>query len=230
MPHQGASPVPPTQAAGVPNQAATSPVPPTAAGVPNQGAVSPEKKSSNMRNSIFRDDDEDKEKAAAELAMRNKTKVDIKSINASTSKVDKKQAKANAAQERAYNAEMYSSSKKMVIGVVLLITCPIWLAIVAVILGLFVVGAGAVVGTIVFGVISFAASIASLLLSVLSLLSAQIGTFVFALGLVCLLFALGVGLWFLSYKLVTRILPGGYFNAKVLFTAVKAKLSRLALK
>jgi ABC-type multidrug transport system fused ATPase/permease subunit len=187
-----------------------------------------------MRNSIFRDDEDDKEKAAAELAKKNKTKVDIKSINATTSKVDKKQARANAkrnAEEtKAYNAEMYSSSKKMVIGIVLLITCPIWLAIVAVILGLFVAGAAAVLGAAFLGLASFGSSIASLLIAILSLLTAKIGVFVFALGCVFFLFAAGIGLWFLSYKLVTRIIPSGYFNVVVLFTAVKARLSRLALK
>ena len=85
-----------------------------------------------MRNSIFRDDtEEDKKKAEEELARRNKTKVDIKSINSTTSKVNKKQARAaakqNAAIEKENNAERYSSSKKMVIGIVLLVTCPIWI-------------------------------------------------------------------------------------------------------
>lgn len=73
-------------------------------------------KASSMRNSIFRDDtEEDKKKAEEELAKRNKTKVDIKSINSTTSKVNKKQSKAeakrNAAIEKANNAERYSSSK-----------------------------------------------------------------------------------------------------------------------
>jgi hypothetical protein len=148
--------------------------------------------------------------------------------------VDKKQARANAkrnAEEtKAYNAEMYSSSKKMVIGIVLLITCPIWLAILACILGLFVMGAAAVVGAALLGLVSFASSIASILLSVLSLLSVQIATGVFALGCVFFLFALGVGLWFLSFKLATRVLPSGYFNVKVLFSTFKAKLNRMALK
>jgi hypothetical protein len=82
----------------------------------------------------------------------------------------------------------------------------------------------------VLGLISFCASVVSLFLSILSLLTVQIATFVFALGCVCFLFAAGVGLWFLSYKLATRVLPGGYFNARVLFTSVKARLNRLALK
>lgn len=35
---------------------------------------------------------------------------------------------------------------------------------------------------------------------------------------------------FLGYKLITRILPGAYFSVKVLFSGIKAKLARLALK
>ena len=108
-------------------------------------------KASSMRNSIFRDDtEEDKKKAEEELAKRNKTKVDIKSINSTTSKVNKKQskteAKRNAAIEKANNAERYSSSKKLDIGIVLLITCPIWLTLLGVILGVFLLGVCAVAG------------------------------------------------------------------------------------
>lgn len=192
-------------------------------------------KSSSMRNSIFRDDtEEDKKKAEEELEKRNKTKVDIKSINSTTSKVDKKlskaEAKRNAAIEKANNAERYSSSKKMVIGIVLLITCPIWLTFVGIILGVFLLGAGAVIGCILAGIGCFAASLSSIALTLLALLSVRISTGIFTLGCVLFLFAAGCGLCFLGYKLATRILPGAYFSVKVLFNGIKARLARLALK
>lgn len=192
-------------------------------------------KASSMRNSIFRDDtEEDKKKAEEELAKRNKTKVDIKSINSTTSKVDKKQSKAeakrNAAIEKANNAERYSSSKKLVIGIVLLITCPIWLTLLGVILGVFLLGVCAVAGCILAGIGCFAASLSSIALTLLALLSVQIPTGIFTLGSVLFLFAAGCGLCFLGYKLATRILPGAYFSIKVLFNGIKTRLARLALK
>lgn len=192
-------------------------------------------KASSMRNSIFRDDtEEDKKKAEEELAKRNKTKVDIKSINSTTSKVNKKQSKAevkrNAAIEKANNAERYSSSKKLVIGIVLLITCPIWLTLLGVILGVFLLGVCAVAGCILAGIGCFAASLSSIALTLLALLSVQIPTVIFTLGSVLFLFAAGCGLCFLGYKLATRILPGAYFSIKVLFNGIKARLARLALK
>ena len=192
-------------------------------------------KASSMRNSIFRDDtEEDKKKAEEELAKRNKTKVDIKSINSTTSKVNKKQSKAeakrNAAIEKANNAERYSSSKKLVIGIVLLITCPIWLTLLGVILGVFLLGVCAVAGCILVGIGCFAASLSSIALTLLALLSVQIPTDIFTLGSVLFLFAAGCGLCFLGYKLATRILPGAYFSIKVLFNGIKARLARLALK
>ena len=192
-------------------------------------------KASSMRNSIFRDDtEEDKKKAEEELAKRNKTKVYIKSINSTTSKVNKKQSKAeakrNAAIEKANNAERYSSSKKLVIGIVLLITCPIWLTLLGVILGVFLLGVCAVAGCILAGIGCFAASLSSIALSLLALLSVQIPTGIFTLGSVLFLFAAGCGLCFLGYKLATRILPGAYFSIKVLFNGIKARLARLALK
>ena len=191
-------------------------------------------KASSMRNSIFRDDtEEDKKKAEEELAKRNKTKVDIKSINSTTSKVNKKQskteAKRNAAIEKANNAERYSSSKKLVIGIVLLITCPIWLTLLGVILGVFLLGVCAVAGCILAGIGCFAASLSSIALTLLALLSVQIPTGIFTLGSVLFLFAAGCGLCFLGYKLATRILPGAYFSIKVLFNGIKARLARLAL-
>lgn len=192
-------------------------------------------KASSMRNSIFRDDtEEDKKKAEEELAKRNKTKVDIKSINSTTSKVNKKQSKAeakrNAAIEKANNAERYSSSKKLVIGIVLLITCPIWLTLLGVMLGVFLLGVCAVAGCILAGIGCFAASLSSIALTLLALLSVQIPTGIFTLGSVLFLFAAGCGLCFLGYKLATRILPGAYFSIKVLFNGIKARLARLALK
>ena len=192
-------------------------------------------KASSMRNSIFRDDTEkDKKKAEEELAKRNKTKVDIKSINSTTSKVNKKQskteAKRNAAIEKANNAERYSSSKKLVIGIVLLITGPIWLTLLGVILGVFLLGVCAVAGCILAGIGCFAASLSSIALTLLALLSVQIPTGIFTLGSVLFLFAAGCGLCFLGYKLATRILPGAYFSIKVLFNGIKARLARLALK
>ena len=191
-------------------------------------------KASSMRNSIFRDDtEEDKKKAEEELAKRNKTKVDIKSINSTTSKVNKKQskteAKRNAAIEKANNAERYSSSKKLVIGIVLF-TCPIWLTLLGVILGVFLLGVCAVAGCILAGIGCFAASLSSIALTLLALLSVQIPTGIFTLGSVLFLFAAGCGLCFLGYKLATRILPGAYFSIKVLFNGIKARLARLALK
>ena len=225
---------------------ATTAAPQTASGTPiltapqtqtaqTADAAKAPAKTSSMRNSIFRDDtEEDKKKAEEELARRNKTKVDIKSINSTTSKVDKKQARAaakqNAAIEKENNAERYSSSKKMVIGIVLLVTCPIWLTLVGVILGGFALGVCAVAACIAAGIGCFVASLASIALTLLALFSAQISTSVFTLGCIFFLFAAGCGLCFLGYKLITRILPGAYFSVKVLFSGIKAKLARLALK
>lgn len=208
---------------------------PAQAAVQASASSEPPSKASSMRNSIFRDDtEEDKKKAEEELAKRNKTKVDIKSINSTTSKVNKKQSKAeakrNAAIEKANNAERYSSSKKLVIGIVLLITCPIWLTLLGVILGVFLLGVCAVAGCILAGIGCFAASLSSIALTLLALLSVQIPTGIFTLGSVLFLFAAGCGLCFLGYKLATRILPGAYFSIKVLFNGIKARLARLALK
>ena len=230
-----AAPVPPAMQAQTPTpaQAAASIVTPTPAA---PDASAPQKtNNSSMRNSIFRDDtEEDKKKAEEELARRNKTKVDIKSINSTTSKVDKKRSredlKRNAAMEKANNAERYSSSKKMVIGIVLLITCPIWLTLIGIILGVFVLGAGAVVGCIAAGIGCLIASVCSIALTLLALLSARIATGVFTLGCILFLFAAGCGLCFAGYKLATRVLPGGYFSVKVLLNGIKAKIARLALK
>ena len=231
-----AAPVPPAMQAQTPTpaQAAASIVTPTPA-APNTSAPPKTTNNSSMRNSIFRDDtEEDKKKAEEELARRNKTKVDIKSINSTTSKVDKKRSredlKRNAAMEKANNAERYSSSKKMVIGIVLLITCPIWLTLIGIILGVFVLGAGAVVGCIAAGIGCLIASVCSIALTLLALLSARIATGVFTLGCILFLFAAGCGLCFAGYKLATRVLPGGYFSVKVLLNGIKAKIARLALK
>lgn len=231
-----AAPVPPAMQAQTPTpaQAAASIVTPTPA-APNTSAPQKTTNNSSMRNSIFRDDtEEDKKKAEEELARRNKTKVDIKSINSTTSKVDKKRSredlKRNAAMEKANNAERYSSSKKMVIGIVLLITCPIWLTLIGIILGVFVLGAGAVVGCIAAGIGCLIASVCSIALTLLALLSARIATGVFTLGCILFLFAAGCGLYFAGYKLATRVLPGGYFSVKVLLNGIKAKIARLALK
>lgn len=224
--------------AQTPAQAATSlsgTQTPAQAAVQASASSEQPSKASSMRNSIFRDDtEEDKKKAEEELAKRNKTKVDIKSINSTTSKVNKKQSKAeakrNAAIEKANNAERYSSSKKLVIGIVLLITCPIWLTLLGVILGVFLLGVCAVAGCILAGIGCFAASLSSIALTLLALLSVQIPTGIFTLGSVLFLFAAGCGLCFLGYKLATRILPGAYFSIKVLFNGIKARLARLALK
>lgn len=231
-----AVPVPPAMQAQTPTpaQAAASIVTPTPA-APNTSAPQKTTNNSSMRNSIFQDDtEEDKKKAEEELARRNKTKVDIKSINSTTSKVDKKRSredlKRNAAMEKANNAERYSSSKKMVIGIVLLITCPIWLTLIGIILGVFVLGAGAVVGCIAAGIGCLIASVCSIALTLLALLSARIATGVFTLGCILFLFAAGCGLCFAGYKLATRVLPGGYFSVKVLLNGIKAKIARLALK
>lgn len=231
-----AAPVPPAMQAQTPTpaQAAASIVTPTPA-APNTSAPPKTTNNSSMRNSIFRDDtEEDKKKAEEELARRNKTKVDIKSINSTTSKVDKKRSredlKRNVAMEKANNAERYSSSKKMVIGIVLLITCPIWLTLIGIILGVFVLGAGAVVGCIAAGIGCLIASVCSIALTLLALLSARIATGVFTLGCILFLFAAGCGLCFAGYKLATRVLPGGYFSVKVLLNGIKAKIARLALK
>ena len=231
-----AAPVPPAMQAQTPTpaQAAASIVTPTPA-APNTSAPQKTTNNSSMRNSIFRDDtEEDKKKAEEELARRNKTKVDIKSINSTTSKVDKKRSredlKRNAAMEKANNAERYSSSKKMVIGIVLLITCPIWLTLIGIILGVFVLGAGAVVGCIAAGIGCLIASVCSIALTLLALLSARIATGVFTLGCILFLFAAGCGLCFAGYKLATRVLPGGYFSVKVLLNGIKTKIARLALK
>ncbi len=231
-----ATPATPQTASGTPIQTA----PQTTSGTPTQTAQTADAakapaKTSSMRNSIFRNDtEEDKKKAEEELARRNKTKVDIKSINSTTSKVNKKQARAaakqNAAIEKENNAERYSSSKKMGIGIVLLVTCPIWLTLVGVILGVFALGVCAVATCIAAGIGCFVASLASIALTLLALFSAQISTSVFTLGCIFFLFAAGCGLCFLGYKLITRILPGAYFSVKVLFSGIKAKLARLALK
>lgn len=243
QPVMTAQPVSGTATPATPQTASGTPIltaPQTTSGTPTQTAQTADAakapaKTSSMRNSIFRDDtEEDKKKAEEELARRNKTKVDIKSINSTTSKVNKKQARAaakqNAAIEKENNAERYSSSKKMVIGIVLLVTCPIWLTLVGVILGVFALGVCAVAACIAAGIGCFVASLASIALTLLALFSAQISTSVFTLGCIFFLFAAGCGLCFLGYKLITRILPGAYFSVKVLFSGIKAKLARLALK
>lgn len=216
------------------HQQAPAGAPQSASAAPTAKPAQPSKASA-MRNSIFRDDTEDdKKKAEHERELKNKTKVDIKSINSTTSKVNKKQsraeAKKNAAIEKASNAERYSSSKKLIIGIVLLVTCPIWLIFVGIFLGVFALGICGVVVSLVAGIGCFAASLSSIALTILALISAKISTGIFTLGCVFFLAAAGIGLCFFSYKLVTRILPGAYFSTKVLFTGIKARLARMAMK
>ncbi|MCI7062725.1 MAG: hypothetical protein MR965_11110 [Lachnospiraceae bacterium] len=216
------------------HQQAPAGAPQSASAAPTAKPAQPSKASA-MRNSIFRDDTEDdKKKAEHERELKNKTKVDIKSINSTTSKVNKKQsraeAKKNAAIEKANNAERYSSSKKLIIGIVLLVTCPIWLIFVGIFLGVFALGICGVVVSLVAGIGCFAASLSSIALTILALISAKISTGIFTLGCVFFLAAAGIGLCFFSYKLVTRILPGAYFSTKVLFTGIKARLARMAMK
>ena len=232
---------------GTPQAAAQrAPMPGTAKPAASRGAINiptpaksadgSDKPSGNtMRNSIFRDESfADREQKEKELALKNKTKVDIKSINTSTSKVDKKQARARAKQDaenaKAMNAEMYSSSKKSMIAVVLVITCPIWLALLAAVLFLFVAGTGVIIGLVGLAIGGVIGGIATLLLSIMSLLTAHIPNFVFALGLALTLFAAGVGIGYLDFKLFTRVLPGAFFSFQVQLSNIRAKIARLAMK
>lgn len=191
---------------------------------------------SAMRNPIFQQNSAEnisKEEEEA-LALKKKTKVDIKSINAATSKIGKKQAKAAAKQsaleDREYAATLYSGPKKAIIIALLIITCPITLSILGIIIGLFLVAIGFVIGFVLLGVAAFAVSIISLLLSILSLLTAHIPNCIFALGSALLLFSAGIGICYMDFKLFTRVIPSAYFNIMILFNNIKAALGRFAMK
>lgn len=187
---------------------------------------------STMRNPIFQQNSEsDAKEEEAALALRKKTKVDIKSINANTSKIDKKQAKKQtSAEKKQYASSMYSDSKKAIIAAILIITCPISLAILAIIIGLFLIAVGITIGCVLLGVISLGVSVVSLVICILSLLTVNMPNCIFTLGSALLLFSTGIGICYSSFKLATRVIPSAYFNVLVLFNNVKATLRRFAMK
>lgn len=218
---------------------AATPTTPTTASqdipVSAAASVSPEAEASKvaMRNPIFQDSSENTEEEKEALELKKKTKVDIKSINTSVSKVDKAQAKAArkmTAEEKAQLAEQYSSSKKTIILVVLIVTCPIWLGIAGLGVAIALLMLGLAIGLVVLGVGGVAASVVALLLTILSLLTAQIPNSVFALGGTLFLFSAGIGLCYADFKLCTRAIPGAYFSIVVLANNIKATLGRLAMK
>lgn len=237
-PQASAVPTPPPALSPAAQAAISSSAPQTPAQVASQilaqqadGSGSGNK----MRNSIFQETtEEDLEKEKQELEMKKKTTVNIKSISDTTGKVDKKAARAaakqRAAEEKAYNANRYSSSKKTMISVVMLITCPIWIAALLVILGLFAAGIGAVLACVALGIGSVVASVASLLLSLMSLFTAQFPNFVFTFGCALFLFSAGIGICYADFKIFTRVIPGAYFSVIVMIKSLKARIMRLALK
>ncbi len=187
-----------------------------------------------MRNPIFQQRSAEAAKKEEELlALKQKTKIDVKSINATTSKVDKKDRKAakqRAAEEKAYNASLYSGPKKTMVTLLLIITSPITLCLAGVILALFALAICAVIGLVGLGVGSILCSILALVMSILALLTVNIGNAVFALGCALLLFSVGYGICFADYKIFTRVLPSAYYNILTLISSIKAKLARLAMK
>ena len=187
-----------------------------------------------MRNPIFQQRSAEAAKKEEELlALKQKTKIDVKSINATTSKVDKKDRKAakqRAAEEKAYNASLYSGPKKTMVTLLLIITSPITLCLAGVILALFALAISAVIGLVGLGVGSILCSILALVMSILALLTVNIGNAVFALGCALLLFSVGYGICFADYKIFTRVLPSAYYNILTLISSIKAKLARLAMK
>ena len=187
-----------------------------------------------MRNPIFQQRTAESTKKEEELlALKQKTKVDIKSINKNTShlsKEDKKAAKQRAAEEKAHNATLYSGSKRTVLMIVLLIASPIILAILGLILGLFLVAIGLVVGLVALGIAAMLSSIAFLFLTILAITSVNIPNAVLALGCALLLFSAGYGICFADYKIFTRVLPSTYYSVIAQFNSIKAKLNRLTLK
>ena len=198
-------------------------------------AAAAQSEASAMRTPIFQQNSQENSKEAEEaLALRRKTKIDIKTINATTSKVDKKQARAAAkqaaAEEKKYTAELYSGPKKAVLAALLIITCPISLSILAVIIGLFLLVIGVMIGFVLLGIGSIVVSIVSLLLCILSLVTMHIPNCVFTLGSALLLFSAGIGICYADFKLATRAIPSAYFNLIVLFQNVKAALARFTLK
>lgn len=197
--------------------------------------LSQESTSSSMRNPIFQQLSEDEEKKEEEaLALKKKTKVDIKSINATTSKIDKKQNNAakqsSTAEDKAYTASLYSGPKKAMIILLLIVTCPITLTMLGIIVGLFLLALGIIIGLVALGIVTIIISIATLLLSILSLLAIHIPNFVFALGSALLLFAAGCAICYLDYKLITRGIPGAYFSIMVHVKNFRSKLNRFAMK
>ncbi len=187
-----------------------------------------------MRNPIFQQRTaESVKKEEEELALKQKTKVDVKSINKTTANInkkDKKAAKQRAAEEKAFNASLYSGPKKTLIIVVLIITSPITLCLAGVILGLFAVAIGLVIGLVALGIISILGSLVFLALALLALLTVKMPNAIFALGFALLLFAVGCGICFVDYKLFTRTIPGAFYGVQAQVGSIKAKLSRLAMK
>ncbi len=210
---------------------------PVATAQPEQSTTDKEKQayeSLAMRNPIFQQRTaESTKKEEEELALRQKTKIDVKSINKNTaqiSKKDRKAAKQRAAEEKAYNASLYSGPKKAMIALVLIIASPIILCVAGAILGLFAVAISLLIGLVALGAATLVASIGFLLLSLLALFSVKIGNAVFALGITLLLFAIGCGICFVDYKVFTRVIPSAYYSILAQVGNIKAKLNRLAMK
>lgn len=194
-----------------------------------------EPESSSMRNPIFQQfSAEEAKKEEDALALKKKTKVDIKSIHAATSKIDKKQKNTakqrSAAEDKAYTASLYSGPKKAMIVLLLIVTCPITLTVLGIMVGLFLLALGILVGLAALGIITIIISIATLLLSILSLLAIHIPNFIFALGSALLLFTAGCAICYLDHKLFTRGIPGAYFSIMVHVKNLKSKLNRFAMK
>lgn len=244
MPQMQAQQIPQMQAQQIPqmqpqaqqvSQTLSEPQAQQASQTQESAAQSESSESAAMRNPIFQQTSEEDEKKNEDLlALKKRTKVDVKSIHAATSKVDKKQARAaakqNAANEKQHNAALYSGPKKAILAALLIITCPISLSILGIIIGLFLLVFGIVIGFVLLGISALAVSIISLLLSILSLLTVHIPNSVFTLGTALLLFSAGIGIFYADFKLVTRAIPSAYFSLLVLFNNVKATLRRFTLK
>ncbi len=193
-----------------------------------------EESEKKMRNTIFQKDPIlSQDKSSEELERIRKTKIDIKSIDKNTAKVDKKKSKAekkNNAGTSQYQATQYNSSKKALVTLLIFITCPIWLCILGVIIGLFVCAFGLFIACIGMGIVALVSSVGSLLLAIFSVAALHIPNAIYALGSALLLFVLGCVVCYLDIKFCTRVIPSAYYSITAQIKNIRSRLRQFTMK
>lgn len=186
-----------------------------------------------MRNPIFQQNSQSSsEKESEKLAAEMRTKLDIKALDKNTSSVKKTKSKENqsASKTKEYNSSLYSSPKKILVILLLIITSPITLCILALVAGLFLAAFCVILAFIALGIVTLSGGVGGFLLALLSILTLHIPNAIFALGSSLLLFAAGWLICIFDRHLLTRVLPSAYHSFIVQTKNIQAKLRRFAIK